>query len=375
MSGEAALRTTPLAAVHRALGARLTGFGGWEMPLQYAGIIEEHRAVRAAAGIFDLSHMGELHVTGPEAAAGLAGALVTDPGRLVPGRAHYSLICAEDGGILDDLIVYRLGPEHFLVVPNAGNAAVVADALRDRLAGRDAALRDATAETALIAVQGPAAAGILAPLAALDLAAIRYYGIAEGAVAGAPALVARTGYSGEDGFELFVGADAAPALWERISAAGAAAGLVPVGLGARDTLRLEAGMPLYGHELARDVDPWEAGLGRVVRLDRPEGFTGRAALEQRRDAVTRRIVGLVLRGRGIARQGYPVYLPGAAEPSGAVTSGTLSPTLGSAIALAMVPSSHVAAGIMLEVGVRAERVPAEVVDLPFYRRPAQPGSA
>ena len=366
---DAELRRTPLDAIHRALGARMAAFGGWEMPIQYTGIIEEHRTVRSAAGLFDLSHMGELHVSGPGAAAALAGALVTDPGRLRPGRAHYSMICAEDGGVLDDLIVYRLGEDRFLVVPNAGNAELVAAALRERIAGRPATLDDRSAATALVAVQGPAAVPIIAALTDADLGALRYYGILEAEVAGYPALLARTGYTGEDGFEIFVPAEAAADLWERCLVAGGAHGILPVGLGARDTLRLEAGMPLYGHELERDVTPWEAGLGRVVHLDRPEAFVGRAALEAARTAPRRRLVGLVLRDRGIARQGYPVHRPGEPEPCGTVTSGTLSPTLGVAIAMAFVPPGADAPGTMLEVGVRAMQVPAEVVPLPFYRRP------
>lgn len=366
---DAGLRRTPLDAVHRALGARMAAFGGWEMPIQYTGIIEEHRTVRSAAGLFDLSHMGELHVSGPGAAAALARALVTDPGRLRLGRAHYSMICAEDGGVLDDLIVYRLGEDRFLVVPNAGNAELVAAALRERITGLPAALDDRSAATALVAVQGPAAAAIVGALTSADLAALRYYGIVEAEVAGQAALLARTGYTGEDGFEIFVPAGAAPGLWERCMAAGRAHGIVPVGLGARDTLRLEAGMPLYGHELERDVTPWEAGLGRVVHLDRPDAFVGRAALEAARTAPRRRLVGLILRDRGIARQGYPVHRPGEPAPCGTVTSGTLSPTLGVAIAMAYVPPGADAPGTMLEVGVRATQVPAEVVPLPFYRRP------
>ena len=365
------LRRTALFERHVDVGARMTEFGGWEMPVHYTGILDEHRAVRAAAGLFDLSHMGEVWVSGPEAAAGLAYALVTDPGRLDVGRAHYSMICAPDGGIVDDLIVYRVAKERFLVVPNAGNAPVVADELRSRLARFDAALDDASLRTSLVAVQGPRAAAILAPLTDVDLAALRYYTIAEGHAAGAPAHVARTGYTGEDGFELFLDWDDGRRAWDRLLEAGSGESLVPAGLGARDTLRLEAGMPLYGNELDCDTNPYEAGLGRLVKLDKDTDFVGRAALE----AVTiggprKRLVGLALRGRGIARHGYPVYLPGAAEPCGAVTSGAPSPTLGVPIAMAYVPAAHGEPGTMVEVGIRDARVAAEVVPLPFYKRPS-----
>jgi aminomethyltransferase len=366
--GTPAPRRTALEAIHRALGGRLIEFGGWEMPVQYRGIIEEHRAVRSAAGLFDLSHMGELWVTGPDAAFGLARAVVSDPRRLVSGRAQYSMLCAPDGGVIDDLIVYRLDPERFLVVPNASNATTVATELGERIAGLDAHLADATLATSLVAIQGPLARAVLEPLTDVDLGALRSYGIATGTAAGVPASVARTGYTGEDGFELFVAWDDGPRVWEALLAAGTPGGLIPCGLGARDTLRLEAGMPLYGNELGRDVTPFEAGLGRVVRLEADVEFVGKGALAMAADAPRRRLVGLVLRDRGIARHGYPVHLPGEPEPCGVVTSGTLSPSLGAAIAMAWVPPDRTAAGTMLEVGIRGARVPAEIVPLPFYRR-------
>ncbi|MFN8620950.1 MAG: glycine cleavage system aminomethyltransferase GcvT [Chloroflexota bacterium] len=365
-----ALRRTALVDLHRALGARLIEFGGWEMPVQYRGIIEEHRAVRSAAGLFDLSHMGELWVSGPDAAAALAYALVTDPGRLAVGRAHYAMITAEDGGILDDLIVYRVAPERFLVVPNASNAVTVAAALGERLAGFDAQLDDATLRTSLVAIQGPRAREILAPLTDVDLGALKYYAIAAGTAAGVAAHVARTGYTGEDGFELFVAWEDGPEVWERLRVAGEGAGLVPAGLGARDTLRLEAGMPLYGNELDRDTTPFEAGLGRVVRFEKEGDFVARAALAAAAEAPRKRLVGFQLQERGIPRHGYPVHLPGEAEPCGVVTSGTLSPTLGTPIGMAYVPPDRAEVGTMLEVAIRAARVPAQVVPLPFYRRPA-----
>ena len=354
---------------HVAAGARLIEFGGWEMPVQYRGILEEHRAVRERAGLFDLSHMGEVWLEGPGAGSALAFALVSDPTRLAVGRAQYSMIVAEDGGIIDDLIVYRAGPERFLVVPNAGNREAVATALAERAAGFQASLTDASLATALVAIQGPEAVAILGPLTDVDLGALRYYAIAQGRAAGVDAWVARTGYTGEDGFELFVAWSDAPAAWDALMAAGAGAGLVPVGLGARDTLRLEAGMPLYGNELDRDTNPFEAGLGRVVRLDKPGDFVGRGALERvAAEGPKRLLAGLVVRGRGIARHGYPIYRPETAGPVGAVTSGTASPTLGVPIAMAYLPPETAEPGTIMECGIREARIPVVVEALPFYRR-------
>jgi aminomethyltransferase len=338
------------------------------MPVQYQGLVEEHRAVRSAAGLFDLSHMGELYVTGPDAAAALDYAIITAPSKLAVGRAHYSMICAEDGGVIDDLIVYRLGEERFLAVPNASNAEAVAAAFATRLEKFDAKLDDASLRTSLVAIQGPRAAEILQPLVDVDLKGIKYYSGTEAHVGRLPVLLARTGYTGEDGFELFVAWDDALPVWDALLAAGADRGLVPAGLGARDTLRLEAGMPLYGHELDRETTPFEAGLGRLVNLSKPGDFVGRAALERAKEAPRKALVGLRISGRGIARIGYPVYLPAAADACGTVTSGTSSPTLGFAIAMGYVPTERTAVGGALEVGVRDQRVSAEVVPMPFYRR-------
>jgi aminomethyltransferase len=362
-----ALLATPLADRHVALGAKLVEFAGWLMPLQYAGILEEHRAVRARAGLFDLSHMGELFVEGEQAGAGLAYALVSDPRSLAIGRAQYSMICAAEGGVLDDLIVYRLGAQRFLIVANASNAAVVSDALAERLAGFRAVIDDRSLATALVAIQGPLSATVLAPLTDIDLGGLRYYAIAEGRVAGAAALLARTGYTGEDGFEVIVDLAHATAVWDALYEAGAPLGVVPVGLGARDTLRLEAGMPLYGNELGQETTPFEAGLGRVVKLDKEGDFVGRAALERAQvDGPRKKLVGLIVRGRGIARHGYPVFV--GERATGVVTSGTLSPTLGEPIAMAYVAPSDAEPGTIVAVGIRDQRVPAEVVALPFYRR-------
>jgi aminomethyltransferase len=366
-TGDPALHRTPLHDRHVALGAKLIEFGGWLMPVQYTGILDEHRAVRDRAGLFDLSHMGELFVEGPEAGDALAYALVTNPPLLREGRAHYSMICTTDGGIIDDLIVYRLGPERFLVVANASNAPVVSDALAERLSTFKAVLDDRSLAMALCAVQGPRSVDIVQPITDIDLGELRYYAIAEGTVAGIPSLIARTGYTGEDGFEVFVEGTRASDLWDALAEAGAAHGLVPVGLGARDTLRLEAGMPLYGNELDLTTNPFEAGQGRIVKLDKPDDFVGRAALEKvARDGPGRRLVGLTMQGRGIARHGYAVHAGD--RRTGVVTSGTQSPTLGKAIAMAYVAPADSEPGTIVDVEIREQRVAAEVVGLPFYRR-------
>ena len=358
---------TPLAARHEALGARMIDFAGWRMPVQYSSILEEHRAVRERAGLFDLSHMGELWVEGQEAASALDAALVSAPSRLAVGRAHYSMIVAPDGGILDDLIVYRLADDRFMVVANASNAAVVSDALAERLAGTRAVLDDHSLATGLVAVQGPRSVDILRPLTDVDLDGLRYYAIADGQVAGIPAQVARTGYTGEDGFEVFVDTARTGDLWDALLPAITAVDGRPVGLGARDTLRLEAGMPLYGNELDRETTPFDAGLGRVVKLDKPGDFVGRAALEKvAADGPRRRLVGLVVEGRGIARHGYPVHAGD--RRTGIVTSGTQSPSLGQPIAMASVSPADGEPDTILDVEIRDARVPARVVPLPFYRR-------
>jgi aminomethyltransferase len=281
------------------------------------------------------------------------------------------MMCAPDGGIVDDLIVYRVAAERFLVVPNASNREVVVEELRHRLAGHDAALDDASLRTSLVAVQGPRAAELLGPLTDVDLSALKYYAIAEGHACGRPAYVARTGYTGEDGFELFVEWDDAFPVWDRLHEAGQSLGLTACGLGARDTLRLEAGMPLYGNELGLDTNPFEAGLGRVVKLDKPTDFVGRDALSQvAAEGPRRQLVGLALRGRGIARHGSAVHVPGNDGAVGIVTSGAPSPTLGMPIAMAYVPPALSAVGTMVEVAIRSARAEAEVVPLPFYKRAA-----
>jgi len=365
---EEQLRRTPLDVVHRELGARMIPFAGWEMPVQYASIVEEHRTVRQAVGLFDLSHMGEVLVSGPEALAFLRYAIVSDPGGLEPGQAQYSMLCADDGGIIDDLIVYRTDAG-YLVVCNAANRAAVWDhleALRAR-GDFDAALEDRSDRTALVAPQGPRAAELVGSLTDADLSTLGNYRSMRGSVAGVDCLIARTGYTGEDGFELFCDPRRARSLWVALQEAGEPLGLGPCGLGARDTLRLEAGMPLYGNELGRDVNPYEVNLGRVVKPEKGE-FVGRAALAAvQQSGASRKLVGLVMRDNAIARHGYPVLVAG--EEVGVVTSGTVSPTLGERIAMAFVPTSAAEVGAEVEVVVRERPYRAEQVKLPFYKRP------
>jgi aminomethyltransferase len=360
-------RQTPLHVVHERLGAVMTAFAGWRMPLRYGSETTEHLAVRRAAGLFDLSHMGEIAVTGPQAGAALDYALVGNLSALAPGRARYTMICAADGGVLDDLVVYRTGELEYLVIANAANTGTVSGELASRAGDFDARVRDATGEYALIAVQGPAAAGILGQLTALDLGAMKYYSGALGTVAGREAWVARTGYTGEDGFEVFCRPEDAEHMWSSLEEFGAPAGLVPAGLAARDTLRLEAGMPLYGNELGPDTTPFEANLGRVVKFDKPGAFVGRAALAARAEAGPHTtLTGFTLRSKRIPRHGYPVLAGG--QPCGAVTSGAPSPTLGMPIAMAYVDVAIMDTDPEFAVDIRGEAVPASVTELPFYRR-------
>ncbi|MFF3173710.1 glycine cleavage system aminomethyltransferase GcvT [Streptomyces sp. NPDC057900] len=364
-------RLTALDALHRSLGATMTDFAGWDMPLRYASERDEHIAVRTKAGLFDLSHMGEITVTGPQAVDLLNFALVGNIGTVSVGRARYTMICAEDGGILDDLIVYRLGETEYMVVANAGNAQIVLDALTARAGGFDAEVRDDRDAYALLAVQGPESPAILAAVTDADLDGLKYYAGLPGTVAGVPALIARTGYTGEDGFELFVAPAHAEQLWKALTEAGASRGLIPCGLSCRDTLRLEAGMPLYGHELTTSLTPFDAGLGRVVKFEKEGDFVGRKALESAAEraetAPPRKLVGLVAEGRRVPRAGFPVVAGG--QVIGEVTSGAPSPTLGKPIAMAYVDAAHATPGTEgVAVDIRGSHEPYEVVALPFYKR-------
>jgi aminomethyltransferase len=361
--------------VHERLGATMTDFAGWLMPLRYKSETAEHTAVRSSAGLFDLSHMGEIAVTGPGAGAALDYAVCGWPSALAPDRARYTMLCAEDGGVLDDLVIYRQGPERFMVVANAANTAVVLAELRKRSAGFGAEVQDETAATGLIAIQGPNAAGILSTVTDLDLAGMRYYAGAYGAVAGCLVWVARTGYTGEDGFEIFCAPQDCERIWMALTQAGETLldpgdpeGLMPAGLAARDTLRLEAGMPLYGNELGRNMTPYEAGLGRVVRLDKPADFVGRKALAARSEEGPRQVlIGLVAKSRRVPRHGYPV-MSRTGRRVGVVTSGARSPTLRTSIAMAYVETD---ATTPFGIDIRGSEEPAEVTELPFYDRSKQ----
>jgi aminomethyltransferase len=359
-----ALRRTTLFEMHRRLGARMTAFGGFEMPVSYAGIIDEHLAVRSRAGIFDLGHMGEFELTGAPALALLERAMTNSAARLEVGRAQYTLMCTHEGGTIDDLIVYRLGEARYMLCVNASNIAADREWLFE-LGAKGAGFRDLSDETGLVAVQGPQTQAILQPLSRLPLNGIRRFAVAEAEVAGVRCVVARTGYTGEDGFELFTGADAAETLFSAILEAGKPAGMMPCGLGARDTLRMEAGLALYGHELDRATSPLEAGLDPFVKLGRE--FVGAEVLAaQQRDGLRRRLAGIRTEdGRSVARQGYKLFV-GESEV-GVMTSGTFAPSFNRPLGMAYLAT---AAGALdrVEVEIRNRRVVAAVRGLPFYRR-------
>jgi aminomethyltransferase len=362
-------RYTPLRERHEALGASFTDFGGWQMPVRYTSDLAEHHAVRQAAGIFDISHMAEFTVRGPGAAGYLDYALAGRLSALAVGKAKYSLLLAETGGIVDDVIVYRLQDDDFLIISNAGNRDAVREALGARTDGFEVAVEDVSDAYALIAVQGPNAEAVVSATAGIDDVSVpwaeqRYYAWASASFAGTPLLLARTGYTGEDGFELLVAADHATALWDALLAAGEPHGLVPAGLAARDTLRLEAGMPLYGHELTLDTKPAQAGLGRVV-VSAKESFVGKDAVEPASDAPV--LVGLAAEGKRAGRAGYAVVAEDGTR-LGEITSGALSPTLGHPIAMAYVTPSSAEEGTAVFLDVRGTRIPATVTTLPFYRR-------
>lgn len=364
-----AVRRTCLYPMHDALGARMIDFAGWLMPLSYRSEIAEHNAVRRAAGLFDLGHMGEIELIGPQAARALDYALVGDISALAESKAKYTMICQPDGGIIDDLIVYRLAEQRYLVVANASNSTVVLEELQRRATGFDTQVRDCCDDWALIAVQGPAAATIVAGLTDIPLEDLRYYTVRTGRLAQRPILLARTGYTGEDGFEIFCSPDDGNQIWRVLTEAGEPLGLVPAGLACRDTLRLEAGMPLYGHELSAELTPFAAGLGRVVSLTKDADFVGKSALTaQAEQAPTRRLVGLIPTGRRVPRAGHPVLEPHRNSVIGAVTSGAPSPTLGHPIAMAYLDTAYATDGGQVLIDIRGRAEPAEVVDLPFYRR-------
>jgi aminomethyltransferase len=372
----ATLRRTPLWDWHVAHGARMVPFGGWDMPVQYStGVLNEHHAVRNSVGLFDIGHMGQVTVSGVHALAWLQWLVPTDVARLEIGQAQYSVLCAPDGGVIDDVIIYRLGYNRYLIIVNAANTdddiAWMRHWHESPGAGIDAhhvEIVEHRDMRTLLAVQGPTSPNVVQKLTDIDLSSLGYYRATEATVAGVPALVARTGYTGERGYEIAFDAEHAVLIWEALLAAGSDLRIIPCGLGARDTLRLEAGMALYGHELSRDVNPFEANLERIVRLDKPS-FLGRDALE--RVAISgraRALVGLKLTVAGIPRAGYPILDRGGAR-IGTTTSGAPSPTLKKSIAMGFVPSTHATVGTALAIEIRGRAHSAVVAPLPFYKRP------
>jgi aminomethyltransferase len=362
---------SPLLDEHHALDATFTDFAGSRMPIKYGSELAEHRAVREAAGLFDISHMGEIAVTGPDAAAALDYALVGEMSKVAVGRAKYSLMCDPSGGVIDDLVVYRLAEDDFLVVANAANADTVASELSARTGLRDAKVHNQSADTALIAVQGPVAEKIVRMLVpnrhVNAVTALQYYAVINATVADIDVLLARTGYTGEDGFEMYVSRDEAVALWRALLEATTHYRGLPAGLACRDTLRLEAGMPLYGHELTLDTNPYQAGLGKVVRLNKD--FVGREALQRISDQpATHTLTGLIGASRRAARAGYSVYHRDRDAAVGTVTSGALSPTLGFPIALAYIDTADSELGTELLVDLRGKKEPFKITAAPFYRR-------
>jgi len=358
------LKRTPLFSAHVNAGARMVPFGGWEMPVQYRGIIEEHRTVRAAVGCFDVSHMGEFEVEGPGALAALQRLTTNDVAALEIGQVQYSLLCRPDGGIVDDLTLYRLGPDRYLMVVNASNIDKDWTHVTTATPAEGARWRNVSEATGLIAVQGPKAEALVSRLAERDVMSIGYYRCVQGKVAGVGTLISRTGYTGEDGFELYVAAGDTERLWNALLDGGRADGVAPIGLGARDTLRLEMRYALYGNDIDDTTNPLEAGLGWVVKPAKGD-FLGRAAIEAvRAQGPARKLVGLEMADRSVARHGYPVVKGDA--PIGIVTSGTFGPSVERSIAMAYVAAAHGAIGTEIGVEIRGQAKAARVVKTPFH---------
>jgi aminomethyltransferase len=365
----APLKQTPLHARHLASGARMVAFGGWEMPVEYAGITAEHLAVRERAGLFDVSHMGEIEIAGRDALAAVQRVTSNDASKLQTGQAQYSGLMSTRGTFVDDLLVYRLAPQHFLLVVNASHIALDYAHIAEEIATTgDAVAVDSSSRYALLAVQGPRAVEVVQPLTGVDLSSIRYYWFAHGEVAGVRASVSRTGYTGEDGFEIFLPPQAADRVWQALLESGASAGIVPCGLGARDTLRLEASMRLHGQDIDDTTTPLEAGLSWIVSWKKGDFLGADVLRRQKVEGVGRTLVGFEMRDRAIARHGYDVYVEDVKV--GVVTSGTQTPYLKKAIGMAYVPPAHAAPGAVLEIDVRGRRSAAVVVSMPFYSRAA-----
>jgi glycine cleavage system T protein (aminomethyltransferase) len=362
------LKRTPLHAIHRSLGAKMVDFGGWEMPLEYKGVLDEHRAVRERLGLFDVSHMGEIEISGPDALQLVQHVTTNDASKLNPGQAQYSAMLYGHGGFVDDILVHRVHDHQYFLCVNAANQDkdyehILAEARALRL---DAMIEDAGPRYAQLAIQGPRATDVLRKLTASNLAAVRRYHFIDGAVSGTPARIARTGYTGEDGWEIYIASDEAPRLWNEILQTGGEFGILPCGLGARNTLRMEAAMPLYGHEIHAAITPWEAGLDWIVTLDKGN-FLGREALvKQKKLGITRKLAGFEMKGRSIGRDGYEVYVNGVA--AGWVTSGGPAPALNKNIGMCYLPLDLAEAGRAIEVIVRGRAVEAVTVPIPFYKR-------
>jgi aminomethyltransferase len=367
LGGDADIRRTPLHDEHVAAGGRMVDFAGWRLPIQYSGLIDEHTAVRTRAGLFDVSHMGEAAVRGPQALDFLQKLTCNNVAKLQPGRAHYTALTRPEGSFVDDLLIYCLDESDFLLVLNAANTAKDLAWLREHAVGFDVEVQDESARWAQIALQGPAAVEIVTPLTDASPGELRYYGFARADVAGVPSILSRTGYTGEDGFEVYCPADSAPTVWRALMEAGARAGIAPAGLGARDTLRLEAKMALYGNDIDETTTVLEADLGWIVKLKKGD-FIGRDVLaRQKQEGVERKLIGFEMQGRAIPRHGYPVLREGGRI--GEVTSGTFAPFLKKRIGLAYVPVDATEVGSELDVEIRGRAERAVVVPTPFYQRP------
>jgi len=365
MTSSAALERTPLHSVHCASGAKMVDFGGWDMPVQYSSILEEHHSVRKAAGLFDVSHMGEIEIRGPQALQLVEFVSSNAAARLKTGQAHYSALLYDHGGFVDDILVHKVSDDHFFLCVNAANQAKDFAHIRAHN-NFDAEVDFASERYAQIAVQGPGALEILQKLTPAKLSEIKYYWFADGEVSGVPARIARTGYTGEDGFEIYISPAEAPRLWNELLEAGSPFGIKPCGLGARNTLRLEAKMALYGHELTASINPFEADLGWIVKMDKGD-FVGRSALQKSLDAgLSRKLVGFEMTGRGIGRDGYEVWIAG--EPAGWVTSGGPSPSLNKNIGLCYLPLDTAVPGVEIEIIIRNQPAAAVTVSTPFYKR-------
>ncbi|MCF6239297.1 MAG: glycine cleavage system aminomethyltransferase GcvT [Candidatus Marinimicrobia bacterium] len=362
------MNKTPLNQIHRQLGARMVDFGGWDMPVQYSGVIAEHMAVRTTAGLFDVSHMGEIEVSGSQAFDFLQYVTTNDLSCLNDGQVQYTALCYETGGVVDDLTLYRFTADRYLLCVNASNSDKDFAWLEDLLKKTDFSdltLTNRSAEYAQLALQGPVAANILAKLTSTDLSAIKFYRFVEGQVAGIDAIISRTGYTGEDGFELYCPAEDGVKLWEELMRVGQSLGLKPIGLGARDTLRLEKAYALYGHEITADIMPIEARLGWITKLKKGN-FVGRDAMLKAKEAgLPRKLIALTLTTSGVPREGYPVFCNG--REVGYVTSGTMSPILKKGIALALVETAIADSDQPLEIGIRKRQMPAERTTLPFVK--------